>query len=356
MSQQEQAMLRYNYLLSVTKDAQGDFARTSMSWANQTRILTERFNSFKATIGIGLINLLTPALAVVNDLLGRLQTLAEYFRVFTSALMGQNSEQQTNTSNAVEGTNKLIDAQNNLGKAINKVAKEKKGALAGFDELNILQQNNSSGSDDGASAGGSGMQMPDLNMPKIDTLANENVTLSKNDWDSFETSWDFKKHPFLTNQPSDSIEKNKIESSYAAWDMETRKNFNKLKLNEVELNRIFIDIYGLQDELTPAVEDKDVSIRKADLGRDIRSIISYAVGCMFGRYSLDVDGLVYAGGEWNADKYSTFIPDKDNVIPINDEEYFKDDVVGLFCAFLKKTFGTDTLEENLDFIAKALGN
>jgi hypothetical protein len=129
-----------------------------------------------------------------------------------------------------------------------------------------------------------------------------------------------------------------------------------LKANEEELNRIIcIDIYGLQDELTPEEEDKDVTVRKADLGRDIRSFVSYAVGCMFGRYSLDVDGLAYAGGDWDSSKYKTFIPDKDAIIPITDDEYFKDDIVGRFVDFVRIVYGTDTLEENLKFIADALG-
>ena len=140
------------------------------------------------------------------------------------------------------------------------------------------------------------------------------------------------------------------------WENQCNYRFEKLKRNEEELNRIFIDIYGLQEELTPEVEDKDVTVRKADLSRDIRSLISYAVGCMFGRYSLDVEGLAYAGGDWDSSKYTTYIPDADNILPITDEEYFKDDIVGMFCAWVKKVYGPDTLEENLDFIAKALGN
>lgn len=128
-----------------------------------------------------------------------------------------------------------------------------------------------------------------------------------------------------------------------------------MKANEEELNRIFIDIYGLQDELTPEVEDKDVTVRKADLGRDIRSFISYAIGCMFGRYSLDMDGLAYAGGEWDNSKYASFAADKDNIIPICDDEYFEDDIVGLFVEFVKTVYGADTLDENLKFIADALG-
>lgn len=165
-----------------------------------------------------------------------------------------------------------------------------------------------------------------------------------------------------------------ISDKYESWKAECEQRFQQLKANEEELNRIFIDIYGLQDELTPDVEDKDITVHrifdtKDDIPESMKgsnyvrtmrdeivSLLSYAVGCMFGRYSLDVDGLVYAGGEWDDSKYITFIPDKDNCIPITDEEYFKDDIVGLLCAWLKKVYGEDTLEENLDFIAKALGN
>lgn len=178
----------------------------------------------------------------------------------------------------------------------------------------------------------------------------ETVEISKAEWDSFETSWDFQKHPLI------SYAVDKVSTSFEMWSKECAERFNQLKANEEELNRIFIDIYRLQDELTPEVEDKDVTVRQADLQRDIKSLISYAVGCMFGRYSLDEDGLAYAGGEWNDSKYDTFIPDEDNCIPITDEEYFEDDIVGLFCAWLKKVYGEDTLEENLDFIANALGN
>lgn len=184
----------------------------------------------------------------------------------------------------------------------------------------------------------------------IEDKVEKNIILSKIDWDSFETSWDFKKHLLV------SYFTNKISTAFEIWTKECDERFNQLKANEEELNRIFIDIYGLQDELTPEVDDKDVTVRKADLQRDIKSLISYAVGCMFGRYSLDEDGLVYAGGEWDNSKYDTFIPDEDNCIPITDEEYFEDDIVGLFCAWLKKVYGEDTLEENLDFIANALGN
>lgn len=148
-----------------------------------------------------------------------------------------------------------------------------------------------------------------------------------------------------------------ISDKFAAWQEECEQRFQQLKANEEELNRIFIDIYGLQDELTPEVEDKDVTVRRADLTREIKSLLSYAVGCLFGRYSLDVDGLVYAGGEWNDSKYVTLKPVTDNVLPLCDEEYFgENDLVNRIVEFVRVVYGADTLEENLAFIAKALGS
>lgn len=184
---------------------------------------------------------------------------------------------------------------------------------------------------------------------QVGETVNKCISLSRADWDSFETSWDFKRHPLVRGVST-------VPEAFAAWEAECESRFQQLKANEEELNRIFIDIYGLQDELTPEVEDKDVTVRKADLGRDIRSLISYAVGCMCGRYSLDADGLAYAGGEWDASRYSMFLPDADGILPITDEEYLEDDIVTLLCVWLKKVYDADTLEENLDFIAKALGN
>lgn len=146
-----------------------------------------------------------------------------------------------------------------------------------------------------------------------------------------------------------------IADKYKAWEQECETRFQKLKANEEELNRIFIDIYGLQDELTPEVEDRDVTVRRADLQREIKSLISYAVGCMLGRYSLDAEGLAYAGGEWDDSKYVTFIPDKDNCLPITEDPFFEDDIVSRFAEFIKVVYGEDTLEENLRFIAENLG-
>ena len=180
-------------------------------------------------------------------------------------------------------------------------------------------------------------------------LVEECINYSKTDWDVFEISWEFRYNPLIRKVST-------IEKAFEQWLNECNVRYNKMKDNEEELNRIFINIYGLQDELTPEVEDKDITVRKADLSRDIRSFISYAVGCMFGRYSLDEEGLIYAGGEWDSSRYKTFIPDEDNCIPITDEEYFSDDIVGRFVEFIKTVYGSDSLEENLDFIANALGN
>lgn len=236
-------------------------------------------------------------------------------------------------------------------------------------------------------------------------ISENNVGLSKSEWDAFEISWDFTTHPLVSmskglwdatataaamnyyygSLPEASCP---LEICYLLWQGQCKERFEKLKANEEELNRIFIDIYGLQDELTPEVEDKDVTVRKADLQRDIKSLLSYAVGCMFGRYSLDVPGLAYAGGKWEdvfvndptvldpektdgstatlvgdyvKDKdgkmhLCTFAPDVDNVIPITDEEYLEDDIIARLCDWLKAVYGADTLEANLDYIAKALGN
>jgi hypothetical protein len=183
-------------------------------------------------------------------------------------------------------------------------------------------------------------------MEHVNELVTTNISLSRADWDAFETSWDFKRHPLIGG--------NSIAAAYASWERDCETRFRTLKANEEELNRIFIDIYGLQDELTPEVEDKDVTVRRADLGREARSFISYAVGCMFGRYSLDVDGLASAGGVWDVGKYSTFIPDADNVLPICDDEYFDDDICGKFVDLVRTVYGAEWLENNLHFIAEAL--
>ena len=203
--------------------------------------------------------------------------------------------------------------------------------------------------------------LPFVNVPDnaIETCK-ECIRDSVYDWDSFETSWDFKKHPLLRNVST-------ISEAFAQWQAECDDRFNQLKANEEELNRIFIDIYGLQDELFPEVEDKDVTVRKADLQRDIKSLLSYAVGCMFGRYSTYKDGLLFAGEPYSLQAFvdkmndrpgtisaeelertyrnegivvdEMFFPDEDNVIPITDEEYLDDDIVSCLCAWLKAVYG-----------------
>lgn len=185
---------------------------------------------------------------------------------------------------------------------------------------------------------------------QIDNIVEQNIQISKDDWDSFETSWDFEQHPLLRYK-----ENGKVEDSFNKWKEYKQEQFNKLKANEEELNRLFIEIYGLQDEMTPEVYDKDITVRKADEIREIESLMSYAVGCMLGRYSLDKKGLVFAGGEFNKDNYKTFKADDDAIIPILSEHYFSDDITERFKKFIKIAFGDKYYEENLEYIASVLG-
>lgn len=183
-----------------------------------------------------------------------------------------------------------------------------------------------------------------------DTIADitqRSVQLAKDDWDSFETSFTFKQHPLTVGHT-------RVEEAFVAWKATQLERFNELLSNEATVNELFKAIYRL-DDLEIKFEERDIPIRKAILQRDIHSLISYAVGCMFGRYSLDVEGLAYAGGEWDASKYKTIIPDGDNIIPICDDEYFDDDITGRFVKWVEAVYGKDTLEENLKFVADALG-
>lgn len=186
---------------------------------------------------------------------------------------------------------------------------------------------------------------------KIKSLVEKNISFSKTDWDSFETSWDFKKHPFLTYRNG---AKNLAES-FANWAEHAERQFNQLKANEEELNRIFIELYGLQDELTPEVPDEEVTVRKADRERDAKSFLSYCVGLIMGRYSLDVDGLVYAGGEWDPSKYRTVIPDQDGIVPLTDVAYFEDDIITWLNRILTAIYGERELANNLQWLAESLG-
>ena len=198
---------------------------------------------------------------------------------------------------------------------------------------------------------------------KANNLIDKLILSSKEDWDAFECSWDFVRHPLISVVANNrmlftDVSNVDLAECYVQWDKECSNRFRDLKANEEEINNLFIKLYGLQEELTPNVDDEDVTVQKADLQRDIKSLISYAVGCMLGRYSLDIDGLAFAAGDWNeafASKYKTFIPDDDNCIPITDEDYFSDDIVGRFIEFIKVVYGEKSLETNLQFIADAIG-
>lgn len=181
-------------------------------------------------------------------------------------------------------------------------------------------------------------------------IIQNSIKLSEQDWDAFETSWDFKRSSLLTTNAAT------LQQAYNNWSQEASDRFNQLKSNEEELNKIFIDLYGLQDELTPEEDDKEVSVRKADQVRDIKAFLSYFIGCVFGRYSLDKDGLAYAGGDWNDFNYQTFIPNKDNIILLADRQYFEDsrDIIVRLKEFLSKTFKPDHLSDNMNFIAQTL--
>ena len=190
-------------------------------------------------------------------------------------------------------------------------------------------------------------------------ITNGCIELTKLDWNLFEISWDFKSHPLLNHIVDDKRTEvdGKLENAFGIWENEAQTRFDQLKSNEEELNKIFIDLYGLQDELTPDVADKDVSVRLADEERDIKSFLSYFVGVVFGRYSLDTEGLAFAGGQWDSSKYKTFVPNDDNIIMLNDRKYFDDkrDIINRLKEFLTVTFGESTVNENLHYIASIIG-
>lgn len=215
------------------------------------------------------------------------------------------------------------------------------------------------------------IQIPFIHTAETDSLISdivcEQINTAKADWDSFETSWDFQYHPLLllpqekvdaecTQFAKSRMEKlGSLEWHYERWAEECQYRFNSLKANEEKLNRIFIDIYGLQDELTPEVEDKDVTVRLADRERDVKSLISYLIGVVMGRYSLDVPGLAYAGGEWDASKYKTYQPDDDGIVPIYRGLGMEDGLTAQLIGLLKLIYGEDSYRQNIDFIAESIG-
>ena len=182
---------------------------------------------------------------------------------------------------------------------------------------------------------------------RVEALAQACVELSRADWDSFETSWDFRRHPLANGC--------RIAEAYEAWSAECEERFARMKAHEEELNRLFLEIYGMQGDLSPEVRAEEVSVRRADRERDVKGLLSYAVGCMLGRYSTDREGVVYAGGVWDESLYESFRPDDDNVIPICCDDYFEDDILGRLIEWLQAVYGADSLEENLSFIAESLG-
>jgi len=186
---------------------------------------------------------------------------------------------------------------------------------------------------------------------KVVFLVNENISIAKKDWDSYETSWNFDYHPLVKNRH----EFNLLKSSFESWKYDAETKFNNLKQNEEELNDIFIEIYGLKNELTNKVEFQDVSVRQVSLERGIKSFISYAIGCSFGRYSLDQGGLAYGGGEFDTSCYEKYPVDQDNILPILHDGFFEDDIVSRFVDFVRSTFGEESHSENLNFVAKVIG-
>jgi len=182
----------------------------------------------------------------------------------------------------------------------------------------------------------------------ISDLVKNNVSISKEEWDSFEIAWEFKKHPILNSDC------NLISDAFNKWVERTNAWLVALKKNETKINEFLIKTYGLEDKLNSAIGDDEVTIRTANLIREVKSFLSYYIGCAFGRYSLDRDGLAYTGGILDTSTYKTYRVDSDNIIPLTDDEYFENDIVSRFIDFVRVTFGQDTLERNLDFIADVL--
>lgn len=192
--------------------------------------------------------------------------------------------------------------------------------------------------------------LPVLNGDHIrpSSIAQGAIEISRKDWDNSETSWDFQTNPLLRNKtPS-------ISQAFTTWQEKSETAFQELKQLEEENNCYWIEAYGLQSELTPQVPDDQITIRRADLQRDIKSFISYAIGCTMGRYSLDTPGLIHAGQPFDPSRHTKFPSDPDAILPITDQAYFDDDIVTRFIEFVETAYSKATLTENLDFIANAL--
>lgn len=186
---------------------------------------------------------------------------------------------------------------------------------------------------------------------EITELVEKCINISEDEWKDYETAWNFQVHPLINNKNDESI-----EHTFEMWMEKVNKRIEDLKDTEEKINEIFIKLYGADKEVSKQVDYQDITLRSINLEKDIKSLLSYAIGCMFGRYSINEEGLIYAGGQWDNGKYTSFIPDEDNIILITEDEYFTDDIVNRFVEFVKVVYGEQTLEENLDFIADALGN
>jgi hypothetical protein len=204
----------------------------------------------------------------------------------------------------------------------------------------------------------------------IDKIVKECILLSKIDWNSRETSWNFVQNELIKHKSQN------LEETFDLYQQYWKNKFFQLHKNEEELNKQFIGIYGLQNELTPEVSLEDITILKEETkivnnqlvfqAREVfAQFMSYAVGCMFGRYSLDKEGLILANQGETLEDYLkkveksedalSFLPDDDNIIPILDDEWFEDDIVNRFNEFLKVTFGKPNFEKNLAFVEECLG-
>ncbi|MEH7502941.1 BREX-1 system adenine-specific DNA-methyltransferase PglX [Neobacillus drentensis] len=184
---------------------------------------------------------------------------------------------------------------------------------------------------------------------EVERIVKENIEISNYEWDLFENSWDFRFHPLLL------FKSQNIKSSFLLWEKQAEDMFNRLRQNETRLNEIFISQANLSVEISSEVKDKDITIRKANSERDIKSFVSYAIGCSFGRYSLDKEGLVYPGGKFDDSNYKRFSTDLDNILPILSGVYFEDDIVSRFVEFIRVTFGEESLNQNLDYVADEIG-
>ena len=180
-------------------------------------------------------------------------------------------------------------------------------------------------------------------------LSKKNIEIAKDDWDSFEISWDFKKHPYLNTSVS------KISTAHELYERQAKQRFDENIQNQISINKILIEIFKLNGIVNPEPEDNYLSLRLADVEREVKSFISYLVGCYFGRYSIDREGLIYAGGKFDPTVYKTISIKENNIIPIMDDDYFEDDLLSNIIDSIKIIFGEDTLEENLQFIANTLG-